>query len=115
MIERRSVRLPSVAFSHSRSRFWISSTFFVRMSMICTKLTTLSCWLSMFGVREVETAARIPFGTLIAVGGDAARVGDHAGEVQQVPRHERGVAVREVVRGTAGSRIQVRRTGARFT
>src|SRR3954447_875552 len=107
MIERRRVRVPSVAFSHSRSRFWISSTFLVRKSMICTKLTGVLLVLSMLGIRKIEAAAGVPLGTLIPVDGDAAGVGDHAGEVQQVPRHERGIAVREVVGGPARPGIEV--------
>ena len=39
------------------------------------------------------------------------RVLEHAREVQQVPRHERRVAVREVVLGSAGAGIEVARPG----
>ena len=52
---------------------------------------------AVLGVGEVEAAAGVPLRALVAVGGDAAGVLEHAGQVQQVPRHERGVAVGEVV------------------
>src|SRR5438067_2388873 len=44
--------------------------------------------LPVVGVVEVEPAAGVPLRALVAVGGDAARVLDHAGQMQQVPRHE---------------------------
>src|SRR5207249_1181134 len=48
----------------------------------------------------------------VAVRGDAARVLHHAGEVEQVPGHEGRVAVGEVVLRPAGTRVEIRRTGA---
>src|SRR6266581_7154177 len=62
---------------------------------------------AVFGVVEVVTAARVPAGTLVAVGRDAAGVLEHPGQVQHVPGHERGVAVGEVVLRAAGAGIQV--------
>ena len=56
---------------------------------------------AVLGVREVEAAAGVPLRALVAVRGDAAGVLEHPREVQQVPRHERGVAVGEVVVGAA--------------
>jgi hypothetical protein len=43
--------------------------------------------------------------------GDAAGVLQHPGRVQQVPRHERGVAVGEVVLRAARTRVEVGRAG----
>src|SRR5438105_707808 len=60
-------------------------------------------------VREIEAAAGVPLRSLVAVGGDPAVVLQHAGHVQQVPRHERGVAVGEVILGTAGAGIEIGR------
>src|SRR5437879_12746489 len=67
--------------------------------------------LPMLGVGEVEAAAGVPLRTLVAVDWDAARVFEHAGEVQQVPRHERGVAVGEVVAGSRRAGVEVGGSG----
>jgi len=64
-------------------------------------------WLAVFGIVEVEAASGVPFRALVAVGRDSARVLEHPGQVHQVPRHERGVAVGEVVGRAAGARIEV--------
>src|SRR6185437_15272886 len=64
---------------------------------------------AVFGVVEVITAARVPAGTLVAVGRDAAGVLEHPGQVQQVPGHERGVAVGEVVLRATRAGIEVGR------
>ena len=45
----------------------------------------------------VEVAARLPLGALVAVGGHAAGLVELQRGLHQVPRHERGVALREVV------------------
>ena len=66
---------------------------------------------AVLGVGEVEAAAGVPLRALVAVGRDAARVLEHAGEVQQVPGHERGVAVGEVVLRPARAGIEVGRPG----
>ena len=58
-------------------------------------------WSAVVGVFEVEPASGVPFGSLVAVGGDAAGVLEHPGQVHQVPGHEGGVAVGEVVAGAA--------------
>src|SRR5262249_21296850 len=68
--------------------------------------------LPVFGVGEVETASGVPFRALVAVSRDAARIPEHPGQVQQVPRHERGVAVGEVVGRAAGAGIEVGRPRA---
>jgi DNA-binding NarL/FixJ family response regulator len=54
-------------------------------------------WLAVFGILEVEAAPGIPLRTLVAVHRDATGILQHPGEVQQVPGHERGVPVGEVV------------------
>ena len=59
---------------------------------------------AVLGVGVVEAAARVPLRALVAVRGDAAGVLEHPRQVQQVPRHERGVAVGEVVLGPARAR-----------
>src|SRR5581483_10814739 len=70
---------------------------------------------AVLGVGEVEAAAGVPGRALVAVGRDAAGGGDYAGQVQQVPGHERGVAVGEVVLRSAGALVEVGRAGASFT
>src|SRR3546814_15686802 len=65
---------------------------------------------AVLGVGEVEAAAGVPRGALVAVGRDAAFVLEDAGHVQQVPRHERDVAVGEVVL-RAARRSEERRVG----
>ncbi len=52
-------------------------------------------------VGEVEAAAGVPGGALVAVGGDAAGVLEDPRQVQHVPGGEGGVAVGEVVLGAA--------------
>src|SRR5688572_230582 len=63
--------------------------------------------LPVLRVLEVVPAAGVPAGPLVAVGRDAARVLQHAGQVEQVPRHEGGVAVGEVVLGSARALVEV--------
>src|SRR2546430_10723023 len=62
-------------------------------------------------VLEVEPAAGVPLRALVAARRNAARVLEHPGQVHQVPGHERGVAVGEVVLRTTGARVQIGRTG----
>src|SRR4051794_7750348 len=64
------------------------------------------------GVLEVEAAAGVPFGALVAVGGDPAGALQEPRDVDQVPRHERRVPVREVVVRTAGAGVEVAGAGA---
>src|SRR5664279_2366893 len=52
---------------------------------------------SVFGVLEVESRAGVPFLPLVAVGRKTAGALQHPGHMQQVPGHERRVAVGEVV------------------
>jgi hypothetical protein len=52
-------------------------------------------------IREVGAAAGFPGGALVAVGGDAAGVLEQPRQVQHVPGREGGVAIGEVVLGTA--------------
>src|SRR5579862_7248617 len=70
---------------------------------------------AVLGVGEVEATPGVPRRSLVAVGGDAAGVFELAGEVQQVPRHECGVPVGEVVFRAPGARIEIGGTRARFT
>src|SRR5438477_3261467 len=66
------------------------------------------------GVWEVESTARVPFRALIAVRGDPTGVLEYAREVEQVPGHEGGVAVGEVVLGSARARVEVARARTGF-
>ena len=68
-------------------------------------------FLPVLGVGEVEAAAGVPLRPLVPMGGDAAGVGNHASQVEQVPGHEGRVPVGEVVVGPAGTGIEVRRAG----
>src|SRR5687767_244947 len=63
--------------------------------------------LPVLRVREVGAAAGIPGGALVAVGRYAAGVLQHPRQVQQIPGHERRVAVGEVVLGTARALVEV--------
>src|SRR4051794_29838364 len=67
---------------------------------------------AVLGVGEVEAGAGVPFGALVAVGGDAAGVLEHARHVQEVPGGEGGVAAGEVVLGSAGALVEVGGAGA---
>ena len=67
------------------------------------------------GGYEVEALAGVPERPLVPVRRNAARVSQGARRVHEVPGHEGGVAVGEVVFGSAGSGIQVGRTRARLT
>lgn len=68
----------------------------------------------MLGVGEVEAAACVPAGALVAVGGEPAGVAQEPGEVHEVPGHEGGGAVGEVVLGPSEAIIEVGGTGACF-
>lgn len=58
-----------------------------------------------------RTDSRRPLRPLVAVRRDASGVREQAGQVHQVPGHERGVAVGEVVVRPSGPRVEVGRTG----
>src|SRR6478672_4048726 len=60
---------------------------------------------------EVEALPLLPRRALVAPRRDAAGVADHLRQVHEVPRHERGVAVGEVVLRPAGARVEVGRAG----
>src|SRR5947207_5663340 len=66
---------------------------------------------AVLGIGEVEAAAGVPPAALVAVGRDAAGVLEHAGQVQQVPGHERGVAVGKVVVRSTRAGVQIGRSG----
>jgi hypothetical protein len=66
-------------------------------------------------VVEVEAAARVPIRALVAVSGDATGILQHAGHVQQVPGHEGGVAVGEVVLRAARPGVEVGGPGPGLT
>src|SRR6185312_7416835 len=53
--------------------------------------------LTVFGIAEIEALAFIPFGTLIALGRDAAGAFEEFSQMHEIPRHEGGVAVGEIV------------------
>src|SRR2546429_207366 len=55
-----------------------------------------------------------PWGALVAGRRYPASVLEQARHVQQVPGHERGVAVRETVLGSAGTGIEIGRAGPRL-
>jgi hypothetical protein len=66
-----------------------------------------------FRVLEIEPAAGVPLVALVAVYRDPGVI-EHPGQVKQIPRHECGVAVGEIVVRAAGARVEVRRAGAGF-
>src|SRR5215207_2130353 len=67
---------------------------------------------AVLGVLEVEAAAGLPLRSLVAVGRDAPGPLQHRPQVHQVPGREGGVAVGEVVLGTARARVEVGGPGA---
>src|SRR5215213_11590578 len=69
-------------------------------------------YLPVLWIRVVEAAAGVPFRALVAMHGNAARVLEDSRDVEQVPRHEGGVAVREVVVRPAGALVQITRARA---
>src|SRR5258708_5603076 len=81
--------------------------------------TSMACpvfgpaWSPVVRIFEVEPAARGPFRRLVAGRGVAVSVLKHASQVQQVPGHERGIAVGEVVVRAARPRVEVGRARAR--
>ena len=62
----------------------------------------------MLRVGGVKAAPRIPFRALVTVGGNAAGVFEHPRHMQQIPGHEGGVAVGEIVLRPARAFIEVR-------
>ena len=69
---------------------------------------------SVVRVREVEAATRLPQRALLAVRRYAARVLQEPREMEQVPRHERGVAVGEVVLRAARAGVEIGRARPRL-
>src|ERR1700694_4092159 len=70
--------------------------------------------LAALGVGPAESLTRIPTSTLIAPRWYPAGVGEHLGEVHEVPGHEGRVAIGEVILRTPRARIEVRRAGTGF-
>jgi hypothetical protein len=48
-------------------------------------------------IREIRPASGVPFRPLIAVCRNPSSIFYHAGHVQEIPSHERGIAIREIV------------------
>src|SRR5947209_6183865 len=67
---------------------------------------------SMLRVREVGSAPGVPLAALVAEGGYAAGALQHRGDVHEVERHERRVAVGEVVLRAARAGVEVGRARA---
>ena len=67
---------------------------------------------AVFGIGKIKSGPRIPCRTLIAVHRYSAEVLHHPGQVHEVPGHESGVAVGEVVLRAAGTRVEVGRARA---
>jgi hypothetical protein len=63
--------------------------------------------LPVLGVLPAEALALLPRGQLVSVGRDSAGGFQHPGQMHQVPAHEGGVAVGELVLGTARARIEI--------
>jgi len=62
----------------------------------------------------VESAPSIPFRPLIAMGRDPTGILDHPRHVHEIPGHERGIAIGEVVLRSARTRVEIRRARASF-
>src|SRR4051794_22901589 len=77
-----------------------------------TSAATSIAMSAVLRIGKVEPAAGIPFRALVAVGWDPSPVPHHPRHVEQVPRHERGVAIGEVVLRTARAGVQIGRTRA---
>src|SRR4051794_2824076 len=91
---------PSQRWPHARQREPIRTQRAVRDRVYSS---------AVLGVGIIEAAAGVPLRALVAVHRDAAGVLEHARHVQQVPGHERGVAVGEVVVDATGVRVEVAR------
>ena len=68
----------------------------------------------MFWIRVVESAAAVPGRLLVSMYWCASGILQRSGHVHQVPGHESGVAVGEIVFRVSGARVQVGRSGASF-
>ena len=56
----------------------------------------------------IESATRVPLGALIAMCWNPACILDHSRKVEQIPGHECGVAIGEIILGPSRSGIQIR-------
>jgi hypothetical protein len=65
----------------------------------------------MLGVLEIKSASRVPGRPLIAVRRKSTRILNHARAVQQVPSHERGIAIGKIIFRSAGAFVEIRRSG----
>jgi len=61
----------------------------------------------MFRILRIETAPRLPLGSLVPVSGYPSAILDHPGHMHQVPSHEGGVAAGEVVFGPSRAWIKI--------
>src|SRR3712207_4504750 len=80
--------------------------------LLLSRVSVHAPQLSMLRVLLVRTAACYPLRPLVPVSRDAPGVLDHPRQGHQVPTHESRVPVREVVLGTSGAGIEVRRARA---
>jgi len=85
---------------------------YVDVNFSSAHLHFLNFPLSVLRIRVAEMAAGVPLGTLIAMGRDAPGILYHAGHVQKVPGHERGVAVSKIAFRAARTGIHVGRARA---
>jgi len=58
----------------------------------------------------IEAASGIPFGTLVAVCREAAGIDNHACHMHQIPGHECGVAIGEIIFRPTRIGIKIRRS-----
>src|ERR1700754_2807395 len=77
--------------------------------VITVSVRTSTAMSAVVGVGKVETAAGVPFAALVSARGDPSRVLEHPGQMQQIPGHERGVAVGEVVLRATRAGVEVGR------
>jgi hypothetical protein len=70
--------------------------------------------LRVLWIEVIGAAARVPFTALVAMRGNAAGAPQHVREGQQIPGHEARAAPGEFVLRSAGTWIEVRRSGPGF-
>jgi len=55
----------------------------------------------------IESAARVPFGALIAMRWNSTCIPDHSGKMEQIPGHEGCVAIGKIIFGPARAKVRV--------